>query len=71
MRRKNRLAWTLMLASALLSCGEDKADREPVTLEAGAPMAGVSSGLIDFPMGTPLGGYSSRCNIMGSAGKVD
>ncbi len=34
-------------------------------------MAGVADGLIDFPMGTPLGGYSSRCSILGSSGRVD
>lgn len=61
----------LMLAVAAVGCDEEKTERTPVDLEAGSPMAGVADGLIDFPVGTPLGGYSSRCNIMGSDGRVD
>ena len=63
--------FSLALAAGLIGCDEDKAERTPVKLAAGAPMAGVANGLIDFPVGTPLGGYSSRCNIMGSDGRVD
>jgi len=71
MGRTLRAVWALWISSALLACDEDKPTRTPVVLDAGAPMAGVADGLIDFPVGTPLGGYSSRCSILGSDGRVD
>lgn len=57
------------------SCTPDKttdsAQPEPVYLSEGTPKAGVSEAYIDFPLGTPLGGYSSRCNYLGGSGKAD
>jgi len=69
-RRLARLC-SLAMATILVGCPEDKTTRTPLKLAAGAPMAGVAEGLIDFPVSTPLGGYSSRCNIMGGDGRVD
>jgi neutral ceramidase len=71
MQGLNTLLLVLLSLGALTACDEDKPERVPVDIQAGAPMAGVAEGVVDFPVGTPLGGYSSRCNIMGSAGRVD
>jgi len=38
---------------------------------AGVPMAGAAEGLIEVPVGTPMGGFSSRCKILGSSSKQD
>gem|GEM_PF-525949 len=46
-------------------------DEVAVYLEAGAPKAGVAEQPIDFPMGAPMGGYSDRCDYLGSSGAVD
>ena len=60
-----------MLLSLVFACTTDKpVDREPVLLQQGAPVAGVAEGIIDAPVGTPLGGYSSRCDYMGGSGLV-
>ena len=37
----------------------------------GPPVAGAAEGLIHLPVGAPLGGYSSRCTLLGSDGKQD
>ena len=62
----------LLLLSAV-GCKPDTTpvDRTPVSLVPGPPVAGVAEGPIDFPMGTPLGGFSSRCGYLGGDGKVD
>ena len=31
----------------------------------------MSEGLLDFPIGSPMGGYSNRCGYLGGASKVD
>ena len=49
----------------------DSAQVEPAYLSEGTPKAGVAEAYIDFPLGTPLGGYSSRCNYLGGSGKAD
>ncbi|MDG1480843.1 MAG: neutral/alkaline non-lysosomal ceramidase N-terminal domain-containing protein [Myxococcota bacterium] len=62
-----------MLLTLLLACGpgSDPAARTPLTLSAGAPVAGVAEVPIDFPVGAPMGGYSSRCDYLGGDGSVD
>jgi neutral ceramidase len=54
----------------LLACtgpeGHEFPDKVP-----GPPVAGAAEGLIDLPVGAPLGGYSSRCSLLGSDGKQD
>ena len=34
-------------------------------LQAGSPLAGVAEASLRLPLGTPLGGYSSRCGYLG------
>ena len=62
-----------MILLSLFACQTDniKTDRDPLYLEAGAPVAGTAEGPIDFPIGAPMGGYSSRCNYLGGAGSPD
>ena len=56
----------LLCCSVLASCGKDpEPDREPVNLTAGVPVAGVAEVDIDFPIGSPMGGYSNRCDYLG------
>ena len=62
----------LLCCSVLASCGKDpEPDREPVNLTAGVPVAGVAEVDIDFPIGSPMGGYSNRCDYLGRSGTVD
>lgn len=61
----------LFTISCTTSKNTDSAQPEPVYLTQGAPKAGVAEAYIDFPLGTPLGGYSSRCNYLGGSGKAD
>ncbi len=75
-----------MLLLALLSCKpepEVKPDPEPeacdpVALQAdapalvpGAPLAGAAEAALLLPVGTPLSGYTSRCDCFGGAGDAD
>lgn len=72
-----------MIPSALLSmvlplvfvgCGDDDTPREPhewPAVTAGAPQAGAAEATLDLPVGSPMGGYSSRCGYLGSASKQD
>ena len=59
-----------MLIFLLASC-QTTTEREPRYLKAGAPMAGVAELPVDFPVGAPMGGYSSRCGYLGGSGRVD
>ena len=62
----------MLCCSVLASCGKDpEPDREPVNLTAGVPVAGVAEVDIDFPIGSPMGGYSNRCDYLGRSGTVD
>ena len=62
----------LLCCSVFASCGKDpEPDREPVNLTAGVPVAGVAEVDIDFPIGSPMGGYSNRCDYLGRSGTVD
>ena len=62
-----------MLLALLSACGPDTdpTARTPLTLIAGTPVAGVAEVALDFPVGSPMGGYSSRCDYLGGDGKVD
>ena len=62
-----------MILLSLFACQTDipKTEREPLYLESGNPIAGTAEGPIDFPIGAPMGGYSSRCNYLGGAGSPD
>ena len=56
----------------LLACSPP--DIEPVDwpdLALGAPVAGAAEGTLDLPVGTPLGGYSSRCHYLGGSSSQD
>ena len=44
---------------------------QPVSMAPGAPSAGVAEAPIDFPVGSPMGGYSNRCDYLGGAGEAD
>jgi neutral ceramidase len=59
-----------MLIPLLISC-QTETERTPQYLEAGPPMAGVAEIQVDFPVGSPMGGYSSRCGYLGGSGRVD
>lgn len=58
----------------LLACDTPAPESPPrglAQIEPGAPVAGMADGLLDFPVGAPLGGYTGRCNCFGNAGEVD
>ena len=64
----------MLLSLALIAaCTPDgaPADRTPVYATAGAPIAGMAEGILDLPVGAPLGGYSSRCSYLGGDSKID
>lgn len=62
-----------MLALLLAGCftPEPPVARTLPQIEAGAPVAGMAQGYLDFPVGTPFGGYTGRCNCFGNDGEVD
>lgn len=69
-----RLIPLLVPAAALMTsaCGPEIPEPQvspPITL--GAPRAGAAEASLDLPIGTPLGGFSSRCKALGSTSKVD
>ncbi|NOY27229.1 MAG: hypothetical protein GXP62_15275 [Oligoflexia bacterium] len=47
------------------------ADRTPLTVQAGDPIAGMAQGVLDLPVGAPMGGFSSRTIYLGGSSKVD
>jgi len=66
----------MIFFTLFLSCDVPKPQEtgitvDPIYLQAGSPKAGVAESYIDFPLGTPMGGYSSRCNYLGGSGKAD
>lgn len=63
-----------MLLALLTACerpNNEPIERTPQALSAGAPVAGVAEAPIDFPVGSPMGGYSNRCDYLGGSGDVD
>lgn len=63
-----------MILSLLLAACDTTAepvDRTPIQLVAGSPVAGMAAGVLDLPVGAPLGGYSARCGYLGGASKID
>lgn len=72
MRHPSRL---LSLCVLLSACGSDVdkpvADTdaaEPVPLVAGTPTAGMADAFLSLPVGSPLGGYTERCECFGGVG---
>ncbi len=58
-----------MLLALSLACGKptyNHPDKVP-----GPPEAGAAEVVLDAPMGAPMGGYSSRCKILGHESKPD
>src|SRR5688572_21223150 len=76
-----------MLLLALLSCEKPEPEPTPETPEdtcdpvaaqadapalvPGAPLAGAAEGPLLLPVGTPLSGYTSRCDCFGGDGDAD
>lgn len=73
----------LLLTLAACPAPEDSAPVEVATcdplapqpdapsIHAGAPQAGVAEHTLELPVGTPLSGYTSRCDCFGGDGDVD
>ena len=55
----------------LMACDADPETQTYPEKVAGVPMAGAAEGLIEVPVGAPMGGFSSRCKILGSSSKQD
>ena len=56
-----------LLLLPLLGCAPDPIVANPDTIQPGAPQAGVAEGLLDLPIGAPMGGYSDRCRYLGGS----
>ncbi len=50
---------------------EEPAGPPPRPVVPGAPMAGVAESFLELPVGTPLGGFTTRCSCLGNQSKVD
>jgi neutral ceramidase len=69
----------------LLSCTSDQEDSKPVddvcdpvkeqadapAIVPGAPLAAAAEGVLELPVGTPLSGYTGRCDCFGGSGDAD
>ncbi len=62
------LVW---MAFLLAGCGDDGEAVSAANSDRGAPIAGMAEGYLDFPVGTPLGGFTSRCRCFGGKGRYD
>ena len=62
-----------MLALLLGACfnAPEPAVRSPIVIVPGPPVAGMAEGTLDLPVGSPLGGYTGRCQCFGDDGEVD
>jgi len=60
-----------MLLAVMLACNGDPEGYENPVKVPGTPIAGAAEGVLDAPMGAPMGGYSSRCKILGHESKPD
>ncbi len=67
------LSGAQMFLALLLSCHTplEPVERTVPQIEPGPPVAGVAEAAIDFPVGTPLGGYTGRCDCFGGSGTVE
>lgn len=53
------------------ACDPAAAQTDAPALVAGAPQAGVAEAILELPVGSPLSGYSSRCDCFGGDGEPD
>lgn len=60
-----------LLLLSLLACDPNQDTRTYPEKVAGVPMAGAAESVVALPVGAPMGGYSSRCKILGSSSKQD
>ncbi|MFT6146695.1 MAG: neutral ceramidase [Myxococcota bacterium] len=60
-----------VIALALIGCSTPEAQYEAPPVLEGAPVAGAAEGTLDLPVGTPLGGYSSRCGCLSGQSRQD
>lgn len=63
------LAPSALIAATAIACGTPEQPLDPV--QAGAPHAGAAERTLDLPVGTPLGGYSSRSLLLGGDSRPD
>lgn len=63
--------WISLLGLASLSCGGASTEGEFAEVVPGPPVAGAAEGHLVLPVGSPMGGYSSRCGYLGAASEQD
>jgi neutral ceramidase len=63
------LSLLIMLPLLLVACGDD--GENAASNDVTGPRAGMAEGYADYPVGTPLGGYTARCRCFGNRGKTD
>src|SRR5262245_28792219 len=66
-RRSIWLVSSLMLSVVLVGCSSDDSGGS----HSNPLLAGMAEGYADFPIGTPLGGFTARCRCFGNAGRYD
>ncbi len=75
MRSALRSLIPCLSAAALAACaGEEPAKpiaRDAGTITPGAPLVGMSEGVLDYPVGSAMGGYTGRCTCFGGDGEID
>jgi neutral ceramidase len=59
----------IALGSLTTACGWTDAD--PAEIAFGPIEAGAAEGTLDLPIGTPMGGFSSRSNLLGGESRPD
>ena len=65
------MRWMLVWVG-LLGCGGEPDELEPPPpLRAGTPVAGAAEGTLKLPAGTPLGGFTARCECLGGSAWKD
>lgn len=60
----------MLIALSLLACTKDEPHEWPA-LTAGSPVVGAADGVLDLPVGTPMGGFSARAHYLGAQGRPD
>jgi neutral ceramidase len=62
----------MLLTLTMLACSGPEPDSFVYPDKVpGAPVAGAAEGVVEIPVGAPMGGYSARCKLLGSASKQD